>query len=568
MEYIDIFNHLGSIRSSKLNEFTKSINKGDLCCIIGNNAHRVNTIFYLLVKAISQNNKIGYVVTNKATSKKKLFLLVSNISQLGQLNSFEEIENELKRLKTQSENPVVFVNDFFSIQPGLTNNDKPCENKFKEVSIWLKQLAVRYNVPIVTCLIFDSETKIKEFLFPFNGRSLQDYRKECFDRIYSTYKSEYYSTAGKQNLFNQFKKAHYKLAQLKPTMFVTSYVGVGDAVWYDPAIPFVNIMRPFIIDRRLIPTEFNGYNVNFMQLGGPPEGFAPDMALSQEDKYAPGNYINYVDNNLPLLAKELLIPELTRNEALDALTGGFQNHINDCVKTRFKKIEEEKDNIIFFTKLQYRLKQAYALSDAYKKYKDKNWGFSLTATLFSKNMPLILNFNNGVDNEFVKNGNTYGEQQSYPFSHFYGIYPELSFLKKMLHPFSQFYPPFRKYPHGQLIPATLSSICFFRTDKQSQISRKDIKLCRPILEDLIEYLNPPIIITYCKKAHNYFLAQKLLDIESIKTPLGKRMISASRGSIFINNSKIKYINLPHPINYKPYNQKEIAKAWEFCFSEE
>ncbi len=568
MKYSDIFDQLGSQRSFKLNSFAKSVNQGELSCVIGNNAHRINTIFYLLIKATSQNNKIGYLVTNKTTSRKNLFLLNNNISQSDPLNSIEEIEYEIKRLVTHNENPIVFINDFFSIISGYINTDETYESKFKAVCSQLKQLAVSNNVPIITCLIFDSETEIKEFLFPFNGRSLQDYRKECFDRIYSTYKSEYSSTAGKQKLFNQFKKAHYKLAQLKPTMFVTSYVGVGDAVWYDPPIPFVNIMRPFIIDRRLIPTEFNGYNVNFMQLGGPPEGFAPDMALSQEDKYAPGNYIDYVDNNLQKLSKELLVSKLTREEALNALTGGFRDHVDWCVKKRINKIDDEKDNIIFFTKLLYRVEQAFVLSDVYKRFKNKNWGYSITATQFSRDMPLVLNFNNGVDNVFVKNGNIYGPQLSYPFSLFHGIYPELSLLKKMLHPFSQHYPPYRKYPHGQFIPATLSSICFFRTKKQSQISQKDIKLCRPILEDLIEYLNPPIIITYCKKAHGYFQAQNLLDIETIKTPLGKRMISASKGSIFINNSKIKYINLPHPINYKPYNQKEIAKAWEFCFTDE
>ena len=561
-----------STDTKSLWEFTQNLKPGDVNCIVGNKERKVMEVYYKLIKAFSKDRSVSYLVSKRQYGRQNMYMRHYNVSQSNPLSSFEDIELEIKGMVMRYINPVIFIKDFFKITTGSNNWQESMNSKFKEATEKLKEVAKKYKVTIYTFMLFETEDHLKKYFLSFEKYGIGLIRNKIeefyFDKQFCLYRSKDYTYKARQRLHQQLMIAHPGLKSIENSVIVSSIVGQGKVLWFNTPYPYISIGTPFIFDKRIIPLEFKGYNVLRTSCGSlPSRYYTNDKSLKMEEKYSPKNLMRFVDNHLELISRKLNRLGLTREEALDALTGGFRKHFDRCSKLRMDKIEEDKDNIIFFTKLQYRATQAYALSDVYKNFKDKKWGFSLTATRFSKNMPLILNFNNGVDNEFIKNGNTYGEQQSYPFTNFHGIYPELAFLKNMLHPFSQFYPPFRKYPHGQLIPATLSSICFFRSKKQSQISQNDINLCRPILYDLIDYLKPPIIITYCKKAHNYFLTQKLINIESIKIPLGIKnaMVSVSKGVITINNHSIKYINLPHPINYKPYNQKEIHRAWEYCF---
>ena len=363
----------------------------------------------------------------------------------------------------------------------------------------------------------------------------------------------------KEEILKQFKLENSKLIDLNPLIRVTEKIEEWSSknnktIIYDPPLIEIEISRPFIFDVRLIPETYNGFKVNDLMVGDYPEEFpSENAALPLEDFYAPEFYIKFVDNYLDLISEKIKIPNLTRDEALDALTGDFGKHINWCIKMRTNRIKDEKESIAFFNELLYEVRQAYLLSDVYKNYKDKEWYYSITSTRFSKNKPLIVGFNWGVDNNWIKKGNKYSPQCQYPFTNFEGLYDDLGSFKRVIPFFHNYFPA--------ALSGTQTNFCFFRSEIDKQITKSDIELCKPIFEKLISYLNPSCIISFSR--NNLFLSQKNIEIETIGIPSGNKTLFVSKGKININKSHIDFYNLPHPESR--FKNEAREKAWNYCF---
>jgi len=363
----------------------------------------------------------------------------------------------------------------------------------------------------------------------------------------------------KEKLLNQFKHKNKKLFELSQKIIVTGLVEdwnseTNEVIVHNPPIYQIEVWRPFIFDVKLIPTEFNGIKVVDKLFGSYPSEFPSDKAtLPIEEFEAPERYIKFVDNNIGLISNKIRIPNLTRADALDALTGDFKKHVNWCIKKRMDRINDESENIIFFNKLLYEVRQAYHLSNVYLKYKDKEWYYSITATKFSRNKPLIIGFNWGVDNKWIKKGNKYSPQCNYPFSTFEGLYDDLGSFKRTIPLFLKYFP--------SALSGTQMNYCFFRSENGDQITPRDLELCKPIFEKIVNYLNPSCIISFTRKTH--FLTHNDSQINTIEIPNGKSTLFVSKGKVMINNRLIDFYNLPHP-NY-PVNSEARTKAWEECF---
>lgn len=63
---------------------------------------------------------------------------------------------------------------------------------------------------------------------------------------------------------------------------------------------------------------------------------------------------------------------------------------------------KSKEHIQFYSRLLEKTKDAYYKSDVFKKYGQKNWGYSITATSFKKDAKVIVGFNWGVDNKLIE----------------------------------------------------------------------------------------------------------------------------------------------------------------------
>ena len=91
----------------------------------------------------------------------------------------------------------------------------------------------------------------------------------------------------------------------------------------------IHIWHPFIFDNRLIPTTFFGYTVRNITYSNT----VPKIFTSEEDSYPlwkvenPLNYISFVEDNISEIQIKLKSKTLSKYEALEAITGGFQQFL-------------------------------------------------------------------------------------------------------------------------------------------------------------------------------------------------------------------------------------------------
>ena len=135
----------------------------------------------------------------------------------------------------------------------------------------------------------------------------------------------------------EFKRAHQALLALNPEIIVSEILESSDKDWVESDKPVyqIDVKHPFVFDVRLIPDEFKGIPVKNIWVGEFPKEFpSSNESLPLEVWYAPERYERFVVENLSLLTEKLQIPNLTKMEALDALTGGFQKHKDWCNELR------------------------------------------------------------------------------------------------------------------------------------------------------------------------------------------------------------------------------------------
>lgn len=179
------------------------------------------------------------------------------------------------------------------------------------------------------------------------------------------------------------------------------------------------------------------------------------------------------------------------------------------------------------------------------------WHYSLVTTTLQKGGPLILGFNWGA----TKN-------EKYE--------PQASIEKKVFKnedvgSLIRIFPYCRKYFGDDFLERTSqSNYCFFRSQTESQIERKDIALCEPIFEKLIGVLEPSSILCFSSQLRDRMLENEIIkEVESIE-------ILYKRGSAQVTYrpmrakllSGAKIVFLPHP-NY-PMTKLAREQAWDFC----
>ena len=136
-------------------------------------------------------------------------------------------------------------------------------------------------------------------------------------------------------LLKAFKKAHPKLVNLNPEITIYEVLeAIGDRtnhelIVYDPPLVRISIKHPFIFDNRLVPEEFNGIEVENITIGEYPSEFdVPDDAvILNTDYYHPEKYIKFVERELNTIGEKIKCKNLSKKEALNAITGDFDAHL-------------------------------------------------------------------------------------------------------------------------------------------------------------------------------------------------------------------------------------------------
>ena len=304
-----------------------------------------------------------------------------------------------------------------------------------------------------------------------------------------------------KEIYDKFKSMHPDLFKLNPKVLIDEKIEESNSdneeiIKYNSPILEIAIHHPFIFDNRLIPESFDSIEIKNVILGSFPKEFpSENAALPYEEWYSPKNYEAFVTKNLDLIRQKLNSPRMTEEEALDALTGDFIKHKTWCKKLRTERLKESKKEVAFFSKLLLQTKKAYEISDIKQLSENKGWGYAVTATMILKNRPLIVGFNWGMDSKWLSEGNEYGRQANYPMRIFESNYDEMGSLKGAI-------PYFHDYFSEALI-GMQTNFCFFRSEKENQISAKDLELSSPLFDEYLDYSSPSIIISFSIKLKNY-----------------------------------------------------------------
>lgn len=206
-----------------------------------------------------------------------------------------------------------------------------------------------------------------------------------------------------------------------------------------------------------------------------------------------------------------------------------------------------------FAGLLDEVKQAHdkSLIKQYCLKEDLEWHYSLITTTMERGGPLVLGFNWGATQNYK-----YKPQPSVTKS---------DFSKEDVDSLSRIFPYCEKYFGKEFLSKTSqSNYCFFRSKNESQISKKDIELCEPIFEKLIDTIQPSSILCFSSKLREYLISNDKIaahDPKKIKFKRGATDVTyeAIRATL---KSGIEIKFLPHP-NY-PMKRHARDEAWEFC----
>jgi uracil-DNA glycosylase len=189
----------------------------------------------------------------------------------------------------------------------------------------------------------------------------------------------------------------------------------------------------------------------------------------------------------------------------------------------------------------------------------RKWGYELVQSALIERQPMIIGFNWGVHNSWEEyiNGNQYKHQTSVEKRNFVDIY--MASLTRSMN------LCMKEFPDIDFSNGSHSNFCFFRSEKENQITEKDIKLCIPIFRKLIEILNPSIIFCFSSRARDYMINNGLFIkkkeyVISLETNGRKKNTFRTAVGLLCNDTIV--CCLPHP-NSKI--RKEVRqKAWKFC----
>jgi len=122
-----------------------------------------------------------------------------------------------------------------------------------------------------------------------------------------------------------FSESNTKLMELSPKLEIRqiSHDDEGECDYKE-----IHLIYPFIFDLRLIPESFNDISViSGCDPNSLPLSFQSEEEVFLGDLFSPENYEKFVDENIDEIRIKLKRKDISKSEALDALTGNFENHI-------------------------------------------------------------------------------------------------------------------------------------------------------------------------------------------------------------------------------------------------
>jgi hypothetical protein len=119
--------------------------RGELIFVSGTRKKQTVQRLEQLVIALSEKQKVGYLITRKEKQGRKLFMLNNNISQIKIPARLKAVKKEIYRHAVLYENPIIVIRNLHTIR----SKKKKAKIVFKKTVRTLKKVAEQNKILII-----------------------------------------------------------------------------------------------------------------------------------------------------------------------------------------------------------------------------------------------------------------------------------------------------------------------------------------------------------------------------------------------------------------------------------
>ena len=179
------------------------------------------------------------------------------------------------------------------------------------------------------------------------------------------------------------------------------------------------------------------------------------------------------------------------------------------------------------------------------------WAYSLITGACRPHAPLIVGFNWGA-----QAGEQYDPQSTIK---------ETRWNKSDLGSFARILPYMARYlPDLPMERISQTNYCFFRSEKEEQISARDLELCSSIFEQLLRVMKPTLVLGFSSRLRDHLLSSHQVtqpQITTVEQMKGKGIVAYTAVSgVLAGGATVAF--LPHP--NCPIRKETREKLWGFC----
>jgi len=151
MKQTDLNNYLITSENDNLDFLLTSLAPGKVICLtIRKKKHTLKFLMRLL-KVLSEKKVAGLINSNTSIVHQELFLKLSVSQTEDVCTLFKDVEYHINRWVQMYLNPVIVIHDLGSLQLDENNKNEIKKTDHESIYYKLNQLALSYNIAIVTC---------------------------------------------------------------------------------------------------------------------------------------------------------------------------------------------------------------------------------------------------------------------------------------------------------------------------------------------------------------------------------------------------------------------------------
>jgi hypothetical protein len=151
MKKIDSNNYLITSENDNLDFLSTSLAPGKVISLTISKKKFNLKFLVSLLKSLAEKNIVGLINSNPSIEYQELFL-EENVAQSADVCTlFKDVEYNIQRWVNFYLNPIIVIQDLDSLRLDLDHENEISKTDHESIYSKLKQLALTYNIAIVTC---------------------------------------------------------------------------------------------------------------------------------------------------------------------------------------------------------------------------------------------------------------------------------------------------------------------------------------------------------------------------------------------------------------------------------